>query len=257
MENTQTAVHPAISPDGEQIVFSSAGSPVEDIFIVNKDGTELRKLTDDKAKDRLPRWSPDGKQITFYSNRSGKYEIWSVRPDGGDLHMMTDEPDVPTLRYGVWSPDGKQLAYVSGNKGVEIIDAAEDFHAQTPFLLPRIDEKTVFDVWSWSPDGKYLTGAGQNAEGFLPGIYSYSIADKTYRKLYEKGSDPTWLSDNRRMLFYLDDKIFLLDTKTGQSHEVFASHGNYVNQFEITRDDRTIYFDIELLETRVWIAELQ
>lgn len=257
IEGTQTAEHPAVSPDGERIAFSSVGSPVEDIFIVNKDGTGLRNLTDDKAKDRLPRWSPDGNLITFYSNRNGKYEIWSVHPDGSDLRMLTDSPNVPTLRYAVWSPDGKQLAYISGDDGVQIIDPSVDFHAQTPVTLPRVDDKTVFEVWSWSPDGKYLTGGAQDTNGSVPGILSYSLADKKYRRLSEKGSNPMWLSDNRRILFNRDDKIFLLDTKTGHSGEIFASHGNYINQFEITRDDRTIYFGIELLETSIWIADIQ
>jgi len=257
MENTQTAYHPAISPDGEQIAFSSVGAPVEDIFIVNKDGTGLRNLTDDKAKDRLPRWSPDGKQITFYSNRNGKYEIWSVNPDGSNLRMLTDAPNIATLRYGVWSPDGKQMAYVSGDEGVAIIDATKDFHTQTPFVIPRIDEKTIFELWSWSLDGKYLTGRAQDENGSIPGIVAYSVADKTYKKLNEKGSNPMWLSDNRRILYNLDDKIFLLDTKTGQSREILASRGNYIHHFEMTRDDRTIYFTIELLESGIWIADLK
>lgn len=257
IEGTQTAAHPAVSPDGERIAFSSAGATVEDIFIINKDGTGLRNLTDDKAKDRLPRWSPDGNLITFFSNRNGKYEIWGVKPDGSNLRMLTDSPNIPTLRYGVWSPDGKQMAYVSGDDGVEIIDPAKDFHAQMPLRLPQIDKETVFDVWSWSPDGKYLTGKGQDANGFLPGIFSYSIADKTYRKLNEKGGNPMWLGDNRRILFNSDDKIFLLDTKSAQSREVFASRGNSIGQFEITRDNHTIYFGIEMLETGIWIADLQ
>ncbi len=124
-------------------------------------------------------------------------------------------------------------------------------------MLPRIDDKTVFEVWSWSPDGKYLTGGAQDPNGSVPGIISYSLADRKYRRLSEKGVNPMWLSDNRRILYNFDDKIYMLDTKTGQSTEIYASRGNYINQFEITRDDRNIYFGIELLETSIWIADLQ
>ena len=257
IEGTQLAIHPAISPDGERIAFSSAGDSIEDIFIVNKDGTGLRNLTDDKAKDRVPRWSPDGKQIIFYSNRSGKYEIWSLNADGSNLRMLTDEPNVQTLRYGVWSPDGKQIAYVSSDKGVQIIDPTKDYKAQTPFTLPRIDKKTVFDVWSWSPDGKYLTGSGQDENGFLPGIVSYSLENKTYQNLTDKGSLPIWLNDNRRILYNFEDKIYLLDTETGKSKEIFASRGNYIHQFEISQDNTKIYFGIELLEADIWLADFQ
>ena len=50
------------------------------------------------------------------------------------------------------------------------------------------------------------------------------------------------------------DNSNLLDTKTAKSREIFASHGNYIRQFDLTRDNRTIYFGIELLEADIWIG---
>jgi len=75
---------PHVSPDGEWITFYFGGKQ-EDIFVIRKDGSGLRQLTDDVYKDRAPRWSPDGKRIAFYSNRGGKYEIWTIEADGSGL----------------------------------------------------------------------------------------------------------------------------------------------------------------------------
>lgn len=257
INSTQLATQPAISPDGEWIAFSSAGDPIEDIFIVKKDGTGLRNLTDDKAKDRLPRWSPDGKQIVFYSDRSGKYEIWSINPDGSNLHTITDLPNVAANRYAYFSPDGKRLAFVYNNENVQIIETSKGYKEQTPYSLPLTVDGKNFDLWSWSPDGKFLTGVLGDTSGFLPGFYNFSLETENYTKLSDIGGNPMWLNDNRRLLFTNDGILYLLDTETGKHHEIFNSSGNYISQFEISRDNSTIYFGIELSESDIWLADFQ
>jgi Tol biopolymer transport system component len=71
----------APSPDGRTIAFALGGGQ-EDLFLANADGTQVRQLTNDAAKDRSARWSPDGKTLYFYSNRGGEFHIWSIRADG-------------------------------------------------------------------------------------------------------------------------------------------------------------------------------
>ncbi|MEZ5426255.1 MAG: protein kinase [Pyrinomonadaceae bacterium] len=257
VKSKQTAQHPTISPDGDRIAFSSGSDSVEDIFIVNKDGTGLRNLTDDKAKDRLPRWSPDGSRIVFYSDRSGKYEIWSVRPDGSDLRMVTDAPEEGALRYPYFSPDGKRLAFIYGDKGVQIIEMSRGYREQTPDLLPLMEGGKPFELWSWSPDGRFLTGSRHDVSGVLPGIYNFSLETREYTKLSDIGGIPIWLKDNRRLLFEEDGTLYLLDTKTGRHHEILSFPGNYISQFEISGDDLRIYYGIELNESDIWLADFQ
>src|SRR6185295_1597256 len=74
----------AISPDGAWIVFDTS-SPQEDLFVIRSDGSGLRRLTDDAAKDRLPRWWSDGSRILFYSDRGGSYGAWTIGADGKGL----------------------------------------------------------------------------------------------------------------------------------------------------------------------------
>ena len=83
--------------------LDSQGSQQDDLFIIRRDGTSLRHLTDDIHRGRKPYWSPDGKRLVFFSNRGGKFEIWIINSDGSGLQQLTDTPKEVT--NAVWSPD--------------------------------------------------------------------------------------------------------------------------------------------------------
>ncbi len=54
-----------LSRDGRWLLFTNQGERQEDIFVSRTDGSELRRITDDMARDRAPVWSPDGQEIAF------------------------------------------------------------------------------------------------------------------------------------------------------------------------------------------------
>lgn len=60
---------PAISPDGRRIAFASDRDGDQNIYVVNRDGAELRRLTDHPADDLYPVWAADSRQLVFYSER--------------------------------------------------------------------------------------------------------------------------------------------------------------------------------------------
>ena len=60
---------PAWSPDGDRIAFMSIVDWNWDIYVVNADGTEQTRLTDDPGLDSSPSWSPDGQKIAFLSKK--------------------------------------------------------------------------------------------------------------------------------------------------------------------------------------------
>jgi TolB protein len=102
MEDVQTVTSvdedtaPALSPDGKRVVFMSRREGNWEIYVVNKDGTDLQRLTDDPADDGLPTWSPDGNAIAFVSNRGGPWAVWAMTPDGSgqrQLFTMEGSPD--------------------------------------------------------------------------------------------------------------------------------------------------------------------
>jgi TolB protein len=92
---------PAWSPDGTKLAFSSTRDGNPEIYVVNRDGSGLRRITNNPSIDITPTWSPSGTQIAFTSDRSGSPQIYVVGADGLNLSKKTSESycDRPT-----WSP---------------------------------------------------------------------------------------------------------------------------------------------------------
>mgnify|MGYP001810580241 CR=1 FL=1 len=76
--------HPSWSPDGEQIIFR-LGNAIFNIYIVNADGTNLRKITNSTnatVGNHFPTWSSDGERIIYTEDRDGTRFRHIAKPDG-------------------------------------------------------------------------------------------------------------------------------------------------------------------------------
>jgi Tol biopolymer transport system component len=126
--------------------------PPRDIYAVNRDGSELVKLTNGAGREKHATWSPDGKNIAFVSDRDGHDDIYVLKIDDGpeaggrELYRLTDSPE--DEGHPTWSPDGSCLAYVSyidGETAIHVISA--DGRSQT-----KLAGNVVWgSVPSWSP----------------------------------------------------------------------------------------------------------
>jgi tetratricopeptide (TPR) repeat protein len=73
----------APAPRGDQVAFMSNRAGNWEIYLMNQDGTEVRRLTNRAAQDGLPTWSPDGKTIAFVSDQGGNWAVWALNPPAG------------------------------------------------------------------------------------------------------------------------------------------------------------------------------
>jgi Tol biopolymer transport system component len=103
----------AYSPDGTRLVFDSLRDGNTEIYVMNADGSNPHRLTDDPGEDWGAAWSPDGTQIAFNSNRTGNMQVYVVNGDGTGLTRLTH--DNADDREAIWSPDGSRIAFESIN----------------------------------------------------------------------------------------------------------------------------------------------
>ena len=82
--------NPEASPDGRQVAFMSRRDGNWEVYVINLDGSDLRRLTHNPANDGLPTWSPDGRFLAFVSDRTGQWAVWIIASDGGEPHKLFD-----------------------------------------------------------------------------------------------------------------------------------------------------------------------
>ena len=120
--------HPAFSPDGSLVAFSSNRDGVNDIYVMNRDGSNVRRLTNNNAIDSTPTWSPSGNQIAFVSDRDspGQPKLYWMNADGsGQRRVGVPDSwhDKPT-----WAPAPyNEIAYsarVGGGFDIKVYDIA-------------------------------------------------------------------------------------------------------------------------------------
>jgi len=106
---------PAYSPDGTTIAFASSRDGDFDLFLMDRDGDNVRLLTSGVGLDMRPNWSRDDRRIAFTSNRDSNYEIYVIHADGSQLRRLTEHDERDD--YAAWHPDGKRLVYVAERNG--------------------------------------------------------------------------------------------------------------------------------------------
>ena len=102
-EPVKLARHPDYNAG--KITFSYLG----DIWTANEDGTNIHRLTDNRAREVYPRFSPDGKLIAFSSNRYGNYDVFVVPAAGGTPKRLTYHTGNDEV-VG-WSRDGRNVIF--------------------------------------------------------------------------------------------------------------------------------------------------
>ncbi len=193
-----------------KIAFASSRDGNLEIYVMDGDGGNQRRVTVNPARDEDPAWSPDGKKIAFVSNRNNvnkdHMQIWVIDADGKNPIRLTDglvdaNPD--------WSPDGTKILYVT-------FDVPKD-HNLAPGGMTVMDadgnNKRLLENEggvhpSWSPDGKRIVYAyGQIYVMDADGRNSEQLThDVGFKRM------PSWSHDGTRIAYLANHRIWVMDS---------------------------------------------
>jgi len=134
---------PAWSPDGRQLAVVLTKDGSSQIYLMNPDGSNLRRITFSGAIDTEPFFTRDGQFIYFTSDRGGSPQIYRMPAGGGEASRVTFDGD-----YNVSpriSPDGKTLAYIARNSGrFQLMAMDLDTRQAQPLTDGQNDESPSF-----------------------------------------------------------------------------------------------------------------
>lgn len=221
--------YPAISPDGQSIVFSYKG----DLYKVPSAGGDAVPLTLHEAHDFMPVWSHDGKNIAFASDRYGNFDVYVMPATGGEATRLTYH-SANDLPYD-FTPDGKKVIFgtnrndiytsarfpqralfqklyevpVTGGRSVMFLSAGSEFarfNSKGDQLIFQ-DRKGYEDAWR-----KHHTSA------VTRDIWLYDVKKDEYQQVSGFGGE------DREPIFSADDQSFYyLSEKNGNNQNIYKA----------------------------------
>ena len=234
MSNRDGHVHPRL------------GWTTFEIYVMEVDGNNQRRLTNNPNIDTHPSWSPEGKRIAFMSDRDGhfnilggllNYEIYVMDADGGNPQNLTNDPNDD--KFPSWSPDGKRIVFSSDRDGnrenyeIYVMDA--DGNNQQ-----RITDNDFYDTYpSWAPDGERIAFMSRRDGHFIgefglsSEIYVMDADGKNMRRLTNNRKNewsPSWSPDGKWIVFSADRKA------DGVNYEIYVMDADGGNQRRLTNN---------------------
>ncbi len=143
--------NPRFSPGGRWIAFESSRDGPRQIFTIDSNGNNLRKITEAGGPFFVGSWSPDGRYISYFGREFGTGSEWQIyvsNADGSNQRQLTS--GVGTKLYPTWSPDGFHIAYQrEGRLHLLSSDGAMDLP------VPAAPD-SLHSYMYWSPNGDFL-----------------------------------------------------------------------------------------------------
>ncbi len=228
---------PVISPDGTKVAYVAYDDQhIQQVFVINVDGTGKTKLTDDAFKKWGLAWGPD--KIAYVSfGKDGLEKIFVVDPDGTEnKQLILDNTrqgnsfERPAWAAPSWSPDGEFLMYTS----LDEMTNPKMYIVNADGTGKRLVFNDTFKQWSpaISPDGKSIVYVSYNdrlrEELFIVDIVDAAGTGRRQLTFDEiKKNNPVWGPDGTITYVSYEDltssaeKIFAINTD-GTSRRLFT-----------------------------------
>jgi tricorn protease len=248
LEDVRLLAEPAVG--GDHIAFQYDG----DLWVAQRDGSDVRRITTHAGRETAPRFSPDGRWLAFTGEYEGNADVYVVPVEGGVPTRLTWHPGADQVRD--WTPDGDGVLFAS-QRSVHTNRFAELFIAPVdggmPAALPIPSAYTA----SFSPDGSRiaytpLSEAMGQWKGYRGGrtsrIWLYDRDDHEVVEIPQpearsNDADPIWIGGT---VYFRSDRngefnLFAYDVAAGTVTQL-TEHGDFPI-LALDGDDRGLVYE--------------
>jgi Tol biopolymer transport system component/uncharacterized protein YjdB len=218
LSDSSTDIQAAFSPDRTRIAFSSSRGGSYDLYVMDADGRNLRRLTSEPGDEGEPTWAPDGSRIVYtLTPKDNPPQLFSIRPDGTDQRALTSTPGGNSSADV--SSDGRSIVFVSRRDGnSEIYQMGIDGSA--PRRMTKTSARESSPHWLPNRDLLYVVERSKGSN-----VMRLSAAGSEPVLLFETEQPIAALdaSGNGERLAYVVGKI--ADARKGKSQLRFFLQG--------------------------------
>lgn len=143
---------PAWSADGERMILTLSKDDNPDLFLLDRKGEIIEKLTERSGINVSPTWSPDGANLVFVSDRSGKPQLFHMDMRTRKVRRLTFEGTENAEPN--WSPTENLVVYSSLRDGVYQLFMLNPLTTDEPQQITH--DLSHHESPSWSPDGNQI-----------------------------------------------------------------------------------------------------
>lgn len=140
---------PSYAPDGHAIVFTSDRGGSQQIYTMNGDGGDVKRISFGQGNYSTPVWSPRGDLIAFTKQYGGQFFIGVMKPDGSGERLLTQSwlDEGPS-----WSPNGRVIVFSRESPGGAAGNRSRLFSVDiTGRNLREVQTPTNASDPAWSP----------------------------------------------------------------------------------------------------------
>jgi Tol biopolymer transport system component len=202
---------PTPSPDGLRVAFAvsmeelGTGARIDDLFAVDRNGMNMKRLTTAAGYDDSPSWSPAGGRIAWHHwETDGRSDIWVMNADGSNpVNLTADMPAAGYRSAPEWTRDGSRIAFSQTEHGVAGTTASIwTMNADGSDKRQITSTLTGFDSSpTWSPDGVHI--AFTRYYGAESDLTVVNVNDGELRRIPLPGLEaaPAWSPDGMFIAF--------------------------------------------------------
>ncbi|MBD3270102.1 DUF5050 domain-containing protein [Candidatus Peregrinibacteria bacterium] len=201
-----------------KIVFTSDQGGDNEIYSMNKDGTERTQLTNNTYYDALLDVSPDGTKILFTNSSLGNYEIFQMDIDGSNVVNLTNNSANDwNFNTAVYSPDGSKVYFVTDRTGNDEIFSMNSDGTNPVNLTNNSADDTRIAL---SPDGSEIFFITRRVSFSNPEVF----------KMNSDGSNPVNISNdtliNGDPALSNDGTKVVFNSRTGTNTDIFVANSS-------------------------------